>query len=144
VGEHIIWYLRGIENAADLFVSGLVDEIMGSVCSKIPNQTGVTEIIKVQQHADLADFTVQANQTEQSTLTIEEDQCFQPKVVPSYSWLVSPPVDFDATAKEVNEKAKEELRSEKINDVEYCNSRFVKFCQHSTTSLASLNMKQRT
>jgi len=95
----------GIEKAADLFVSGFVDEIMGSVCSKVPNQIGVTEIIKVQQQSDLADFAVQAN-AEKSTLTIAEDHRFPPKVVPSYSWLVSPPVDFDATAKEVTEKAR--------------------------------------
>ena len=92
----------GIEKAADLFASGFVDEIMGSVCSKVPNQIGVTEIIKVQQQSD---FAVQAN-AEKSTLTIAEDHRFPPKVVPSYSWLVSPPVDFDATAKEVTEKAR--------------------------------------
>lgn len=116
---------------------------MGSVCSKIPDQRGVTEIIKAQQQSDLADFAVQAN-VEKSTLTIDEDHCFPPKVVPSYSWLVSPPVDFDATAKEMDEKAKEELASEKINDVEYCNRRFVKYCQYSTTSVPPLNIKQCT
>lgn len=116
---------------------------MGSVCSNIPNQRGVTKIIKVQEQSDLADVALQAS-VEKSTLTNYEDHCLTPRVVPSYSWLVSPPIDFDASAKEMDEKAKEDLASEGINDFEYCNRRFVKYCQHSTTSLSPLNTKQRT
>ena len=116
---------------------------MGSACSKIPNQREVTEITRAPEQSDLADFAVQANAVK-STLTIYEDHCSPPKVIPSYSWLVSPPVDFDATAREVNEKAKEEMARERINDVEYRNRRFVKYCQHSTTSPPPVNMKQCT
>ena len=116
---------------------------MGSVCSKTPNQPGVTKIIKVQEQSNLGDVALQSS-VEKSTITICEDHCFTPRVVPSYSWLVSPPIDFDASVKEMDEKAKEESASERINDVEYCNRRFVKYCQHSTTSLPPLNFKQRT
>lgn len=117
-------------------VAWWTSEIMGSVCSNIPNQRGVTKIIKVQEQSDVA---LQAS-VEKSTLTNYEDHCLTPRVVPSYSWLVSPPIDFDASAKEMDEKAKEEG----INDVEYCNRRFVKYCQPSTTSISPLNTKQRT
>ena len=126
-----------------MFVRCLVDEIMGSVCSKTPNQRRVTKIIKVQEQSDLADVALQAS-VDKSTITIYEDHCFTPRVVPSYSWLVSPPIDFDASTKEMDENAKEESTSERINDVEYCNRRFVKYCQHSTTSLPPLNFKQRS
>ena len=116
---------------------------MGSVCSNTPNQRGVTKIIKVQEQSDLEEVALQAS-VEKSTLAIYEDHSLTPRVVPSYSWLVSPPIDFDASAKEMDEKAKGELASERIKDVEYCNRRFVKYCQHSTTSLSPLNTKQRT
>lgn len=118
---------------------------MGSVCSKIPNQSEITENMKAQEQSDLADLAVQAN-VDKSRLTIYEPDCFPPKVVPSYSWLVSLPVDFDATAKEVNEKAEEakELASEKTNEVKHCNKRFVKYCQHSAAALPPQSMKQRT
>ena len=102
---------------------------MGSVCSKIPNQREITEIIKAQEQSDIAHFAVEAT-AEKSTLKTYELDCFPAKVVPSYSWLVSPPVDFDA-----NEESKElakKLASEKINDNKCCNRRFVKYCQHST------------
>lgn len=135
-----MWLWKG---GGSVFVRCLVDEIMGSVCSKTPNQRGVTKIIKVQEQSDLADVALQAS-VENSTITIYEDHCFTPRVVPSYSWLVSPPIDFDASAKLTDEKAKEDRASERINDVEYCNRRFVKYCQHSTTSLSPLNMKQST
>lgn len=118
---------------------------MGSVCSSVPNQCEETEIIGAQKQSDLADFAVQAN-VEKSTLESDCPDCFPPKVVPSYSWLVSPPVDFDATAKEVIKKSEEakKLASEKINDNKYYNRRFLKYCQHSTATLPPLNTNQRT
>ena len=130
------------------FVSCLVGKIMGSVCSKIPNQSEITENMhmKAQEQSELADLTVPAN-VDKSRVAIYEPDCFPPKVVPSYSWLISSPVDFDATAKEVNEKAEEakEFASENTNEIKYCNRRFVKYCQHSATALPlSPNTKQRT
>lgn len=52
--NQIIWY------EALKVVRFLVDEIMGSVCSNIPNRRGVTKIIKVQEQSDLAEVALQA------------------------------------------------------------------------------------
>lgn len=53
-----------------------------------------------------------------------EDYCLILRVVFLYFWLVLLLIDFDVFVKEMDEKVKEEG----INDVEYCNRRFVKYC----------------
>lgn len=50
-----------------------------------------------------------------------EDYCLILRVVFLYFWLVLLLIDFDVFVKEMDEKVKEEG----INDVEYCNRRFV-------------------
>lgn len=98
---------------------------MGSFCSKAHyGHVKRTEMAEnTQEESDSA-----ANE-DKTRNTSREDDLSPSRVVPSYSWLVASPVDFDATAKKPSGKAKQPMESGsgKASGVKYYNGEFVKY-----------------
>ena len=69
-----------------------------------------------------------------------------PKVVPSYSWLISSPVDLETAAQELSERAKHSVqsKSEKKHCVGlYDNERLQTPCENTVAELSPSNMKKK-
>ena len=113
---------------------------MGSVCSKAHGHLNLTKMMENSNVQDESDPLVSANENQSSTTSHEHDLS-PARVVPSYSWLVSSPVDFEATAEKLN--AGKTKQPSKISSMKYCNGGFLKYlCQPSTTEVPPLNKKR--
>lgn len=101
---------------------------MGSFCSKAHYRHVKRTEVEPENTQELEESDSAANE-DKTRNTSREDDLSPSRVVPSYSWLVASPVDFDATAKTPSGISKQPLESgsEKTADVKYYNGEFVKY-----------------
>lgn len=134
-----------------LKVVKVFNQIMGSASSRGHAHDRMSKQVvdrsgkEANTNADHDPETLTNGDKSRVTTTSHEPDRSISKVVPSYSWLVSAPVDFDTTAKELNEKSKQPIqprREKSNNEIKYCNGTFMKYCQLYAAELPPSNTKR--